>query len=253
MHNYHDTYGRFPLQQTCCFSHNLAAGRPRIYHSWTVRLLPFLEQQGMYDQLDFNNLKGLSGTDLAIKQQILPAVTCPSDPDSDTLGVGADQASSVNLAPTNYALSSGGHKNSSYSIPGVVDPTYAQYHDSNFSSRSSVRGCFTRSGYSTNIAGITDGTANTILVGEVVGAWCRWQDWGYQIWATMAHPLNAFNGKGIALHGDAKECIIFRSRHPGGAHFLLADGSVQFLNESIDGNTYRDLGDRSDGNPVGQY
>jgi prepilin-type processing-associated H-X9-DG protein len=31
----------------------------------------------------------------------------------------------------------------------------------------------------------------------------------------------------------------FRSRHPGGAHFCLADGSVRFVTETMDNQTYR--------------
>jgi prepilin-type processing-associated H-X9-DG protein len=39
----------------------------------------------------------------------------------------------------------------------------------------------------------------------------------------------------------------FRSRHPGGAHFLMGDGSVQYLNEDINHATFQRLGGRSDG------
>jgi prepilin-type processing-associated H-X9-DG protein len=42
----------------------------------------------------------------------------------------------------------------------------------------------------------------------------------------------------------------FKSKHPGGAQFVLCDGSVQFLTESIAYDTYQRLGDRRDGNPV---
>ena len=43
----------------------------------------------------------------------------------------------------------------------------------------------------------------------------------------------------------------FKSRHPGGAMFVLCDGSVHFLPETIDYMTYQRLGDRRDGQPVG--
>jgi len=33
----------------------------------------------------------------------------------------------------------------------------------------------------------------------------------------------------------------FRSRHPGGASFCLADGSVQYINQTINHLTYRAL------------
>ena len=42
----------------------------------------------------------------------------------------------------------------------------------------------------------------------------------------------------------------FKSKHPGGAQFVMCDGSVQFLSETIDYDLYQRLGDRRDGNPV---
>jgi prepilin-type processing-associated H-X9-DG protein len=42
----------------------------------------------------------------------------------------------------------------------------------------------------------------------------------------------------------------FKSRHPGGANFAFADGSVRFLNQNIDHQTYQYLGCRNDGQAV---
>ncbi len=41
--------------------------------------------------------------------------------------------------------------------------------------------------------------------------------------------------------------VNFSSRHTGGMHFLMADGSVHFLSENVDYNTFRWLGQRADG------
>jgi prepilin-type processing-associated H-X9-DG protein len=41
--------------------------------------------------------------------------------------------------------------------------------------------------------------------------------------------------------------------HVGGAHFLLCDGSVRFISQNIDHTTYQMLGDRWDGNAVGDF
>jgi prepilin-type processing-associated H-X9-DG protein len=45
----------------------------------------------------------------------------------------------------------------------------------------------------------------------------------------------------------------FKSQHEGGAHFLLGDGSVRFISENIDYVTYQRLGDRRDGEPIGEF
>jgi prepilin-type processing-associated H-X9-DG protein len=45
----------------------------------------------------------------------------------------------------------------------------------------------------------------------------------------------------------------FKSQHKGGAQFVFCDGSVQFLAENIDYVTYQRLGDRRDGNDIGDH
>jgi prepilin-type processing-associated H-X9-DG protein len=42
----------------------------------------------------------------------------------------------------------------------------------------------------------------------------------------------------------------FKSRHSGGAHFLLCDGSVRFIIEAIPWDTYQRLGGRNDGQVI---
>jgi len=45
----------------------------------------------------------------------------------------------------------------------------------------------------------------------------------------------------------------FKSAHMGGAHFLLGDGSVRFIMENIEYQTYQNLGAKADGKVVGEY
>jgi prepilin-type processing-associated H-X9-DG protein len=45
----------------------------------------------------------------------------------------------------------------------------------------------------------------------------------------------------------------FKSRHVGGAHFLMCDGAVKFITQNIDYITYQRLGDRRDGGVVGEF
>jgi prepilin-type processing-associated H-X9-DG protein len=45
----------------------------------------------------------------------------------------------------------------------------------------------------------------------------------------------------------------WRSAHSGGCNFVLMDGSVQFVSESIDMTTYKALGSRNKEDVVGEY
>lgn len=99
---------------------------------------------------------------------------------------------------------------------------------------------------------ITDGTSKTFLVGESVVA----QDYHSAAffadgsWATCGNPLNYF----ILPEEQTQVKTVnwqaargFKSLHPGGAHFVMADGSVQFVAEGIDHTIYRGLSTREGG------
>jgi prepilin-type processing-associated H-X9-DG protein len=45
----------------------------------------------------------------------------------------------------------------------------------------------------------------------------------------------------------------FASKHPGGAQFCLADGSVQFLPETVDFSIYQDLSTKNGGEVLGDH
>jgi type II secretory pathway pseudopilin PulG len=98
---------------------------------------------------------------------------------------------------------------------------------------------------------VSDGNSKTFMVGECVVE----QDYHSAAffadgdWATCGNPLNFF----IV---PAEESVIksapqwmqargFKSLHPSGAQFVLADGSVHFISESIDHNVYRGLATRN--------
>lgn len=135
-----------------------------------------------------------------------------------------------------------------------------------------ISGPFGRDAWSARFADISDGTANTILIGEVRG-YCsdhaRWRDWFDMnaTWAVTISPINfdtcPNSGPGTPSESswntpppDSDGChwpgawttsLGFKSRHRGGAHFVMADGAVRFLNQSIDYELYQRLGGRRDG------
>jgi len=118
-----------------------------------------------------------------------------------------------------------------------------------------------------SIAQITDGTSNTILVGEVHSMQDDFNDsWHGPGTAGTTYPINIFKsaitrslwgpghtetlGPPINLGGAwFVEWISrgFNSGHIGGAHFVMGDGSVRFLSENIDHRTYNGMGSRAGG------
>jgi prepilin-type N-terminal cleavage/methylation domain-containing protein/prepilin-type processing-associated H-X9-DG protein len=98
---------------------------------------------------------------------------------------------------------------------------------------------------------VEDGTSKTFMVGESVVE----QDYHSAAffadgtWATCGLPLNHFipNYTYENRHEFWPEARGFKSMHPGGAQFVMADGSVQYIAEGIDHNVYRGLATRDGG------
>jgi len=133
------------------------------------------------------------------------------------------------------------------------------------------------------IRDITDGTTNTIMVGEqsdyrrptggtpvdarasnyLGGAWSGGQ--GVSIAdpaSTNGWTLNlttvryAINNRSTTTTGQAngyERNTSFTSAHTGGAQFLLADGSVRFISENLNFTTLTRLCDRADGQVIGEF
>jgi hypothetical protein len=148
-----------------------------------------------------------------------------------------------------------------YDNNGTVD------HGNTFSA-SGISGMFGRIGPSIPMSRVTDGTSNVIFVGEILSD-CT--DHSGNVWdynqggnahASTASPLNNMTTCPNSRKILNPNCTNpnnwnyswgFRSQHVGGAQFLLVDGSVRFLSENIDYNTYQRLGGRADGNTVGDF
>ena len=276
MHSYHDVVGKFP-----------PGGRPGVVvdggigwdwgwsenGSWLVHTLPYMEQSGAYNKaggsttrapnwtID-NDVGSSGGLLVGIK---LPYARCPSD-DSDP-----------NLKTSNYVGSLGPQcaigpcgydPNQQYCNGNAFGWGYATSPDhGNSPFASDIRGMFNRLGASINMASVTDGLSNTIMVGESQPKHhdhLSWDNW-YQFNGGSSHcstivPINARsdNGGGCgtsAWPGKQNWNISFgfKSNHTGGANFVFADGSVHTLQQAIDHGTYQKLGCRNDGMPMGNY
>jgi prepilin-type processing-associated H-X9-DG protein len=111
-------------------------------------------------------------------------------------------------------------------------------------------GMFSRFPVGYKLAEISDGLSNTILAGETIpshsaynGAFCV----NFPV-ASTTIPLNTLRSDGGAGKSALwREASGFKSRHPGGANFLLGDASVTFFPETIDYRVFNELGSRAGG------
>jgi prepilin-type N-terminal cleavage/methylation domain-containing protein/prepilin-type processing-associated H-X9-DG protein len=120
-----------------------------------------------------------------------------------------------------------------------------------------------RTGNNTSMAGITDGTSNTLLTGETLPAEDANNEWMTATSASMGItiPLNLKTIRSVCTDGatygtNDLGCRFsyaahgFKSRHPGGVNFLFCDGSVRFLKNSINRVTIAALGSRNGGEVI---
>ena len=118
-----------------------------------------------------------------------------------------------------------------------------------------------------NIASVTDGTSNTLIVGEVIPTRAAdsefWLDNGATAgttvplgWNSNTYPAGTGACTGFNYTTTPTGCRFstaakgFVSMHPGGGNFLFSDGSVHFLKTSISMPTYCALGSRAGGEVI---
>ena len=94
----------------------------------------------------------------------------------------------------------------------------------------------------------TDGLSNTIVVGEVLPEFDSFKYWPLSsgTYASTHAPLNYMPEPNMPWFGWSNQ-IGFRSRHPGGAHFLWGDGHISFVSEDISEDVYRGISTRAGG------
>lgn len=245
LHGYHDVNKKFPA------SHFHANGSAPYRWGWIPKILSFVEQDNVYRQLDFS-VNAWVGNNYPLISAKYKLFLCPSDSFADEIreeeGFAAPQWV---LSQSDYAVCIGDYMNAT----GIGQtPTFGNVGYGS----PVVRGMMGRWGWATTMTGVNDGLSNTIMVGECIGAMCITQNFGTQSFATTAHPINFMNDSLAAtLPTQANprwdESIGFRSFHSGGANFVLGDGSVRFISDTIDGVTYRALGSRAGGEVVGPF
>lgn len=255
MHNYHDIFNTLPPGYITRFPNVIVSGEQGLY-SWGAMILPQVEQANLYSTLNVGNvpLQTNVGTaaGLIALQTPQPNFRCPSDTGpalnnfKSTLG-GAPNwynrnatstgTNEIPIATSNYVMVAG--TGSSTTPPSQPTTTTTPPMGVGFSNSK------------INFRDITDGTSNTILVGE--RAWKYGQVFagaatvvGFNASVNLQDPVAGVKGGYLGALGIGYDGINwsatnadhqprgFSSVHVGGAQFLMCDGAVRFISENID-------------------
>jgi len=279
MHNYHDVHLEFPESSTGSTAIFLADNTdPRFLSQWAwgAFILPFIDQNNMYEALPIN-----SGTfqDAFDNPATLPLVSvpvstwiCPSDP-GDSVNrnrgilvrgskinptcLGIDVAAPIYLGKSNYPYNNGGTLINS----GIGTVPWLQNHP----------------GHGVKIRDVIDGTSNTMMIGERPQANNQnaafWMGYEFlcgnntQCWAVAGRTRSQmFTGDLSCSTSGDEPGVCFGSAHPGGMQACFTDGSVRFLSENIEWNPeactgdlrefdgiYQLIASRNDGATIGEY
>jgi prepilin-type N-terminal cleavage/methylation domain-containing protein/prepilin-type processing-associated H-X9-DG protein len=265
LHVYHDTKGGFPAATTVIPSlpelpaPHTKGGTRRA--PWPVLVLPYIGQETLYTQ--FNTTTGtyngtwtlFTGGSEKDKQynNRVTLLECPADPNS----------TEVNKQSNYFAVLGGG------AIPAAPYPKTCDNsicHPGNIDSRQRWTGDngVLHINSKTKLADVNDGTSNVFLLGEskymqlrsgyanyhATWASAHYNDGNGSYYPCGAIAANAPNGSSCNVATSnciGVQTLYFGSHHPGGAMFVMVDGSVQFIQNSIQLSIFRSLGAMRDG------
>jgi prepilin-type N-terminal cleavage/methylation domain-containing protein/prepilin-type processing-associated H-X9-DG protein len=281
LHNFHDTYKKLPVGE-----YNDDNGQ----WGWTVFILPYIEQGALYSALtnaaspdrvylppgmgggpnsgnyggspNIDNIHGANAAvgrcdvntviqvnGVAAVNTVIPILICPSDILPNQRGNGYGKSNYLgNMGNTALwgATTFGcggvlGNKNN-----GIL--LYANENNNT---------------YVTNLSGISDGTSNTIMAGEVTQTtnvssasnnnaqfpiWAGGGGGGCNGTGGISSTLRVADGVNYPMNGTSDNS--FGSKHTGGANFVLGDGSVRFVTQTVDPNVYSAAASRNGNEPL---
>ena len=250
-------------------------------HTWMESLLPYIEQQNVYDRLDFKLRNDVSPNSETLNDLLIASLICPSDPHGgllDNARLNGDYTpgpAGTRSMGASYVPCGGPNVHGNLCVVDPYDPNTnclgvkGRGHPghSGGSYESGAPGMFAGGEQEYGFQDCRDGLSNTLLLGEQLPAYASLMHYfssHLNVGSTNTAPnfhkidtdcpvrLNA-NSDPYNPHRCVGRMGGFKSEHPGGLHMCLADGSVRFVEESIDYDTWQFLGNRADGEVVGAY
>jgi prepilin-type N-terminal cleavage/methylation domain-containing protein/prepilin-type processing-associated H-X9-DG protein len=240
MHNYHDTYNSFP----CGYIYRGSAFNALPDYGWGVFILPFMEQQPFYEQLNpakiplkDRYISGATAADKQLLQTRFPAYRCPSDTGPALANkVAFGSSDHFDVALSNY-VGCAGWSGPPGAAPNIYDyPTHAK----------DCGGMLFGNSWKT-FAHCLDGSSNTIFVSEreYKKNWAAtWLGTGrtdsYGGGGTLRTLFRAsftINYDYVSVPPNPNTNNVSKgwsSNHPGGVNVLMVDGSVHFLPQTTD-------------------
>lgn len=270
LHNHHDVYNTFPAggitNGTCCGTESAA--------TWTIFILPYLEQSNLYERYDFSRTNE-NAANAFVRTQYVKTYSCPTDPMIKQL-----------LAPASGPGANLNYMTGSYrAMAGVTDGLSWFDAECGRNSPLNQRGILHSmsdpasppafpSGYTAppygkeRIANITDGTSNTLMVGEYYtgpkSTPRRTTFWAYtytsfnqsevvlppqsrQLFADF-NRCDSFSGSSVGGNNPCKRS--WGSYHPNSINFANGDGSIRTISTNIDMIVFAALGTMGNGETV---
>lgn len=242
--------------------------------SWHAHILPYIEQQAVYDEMIV-----IPGTSLLLGYKYNKSIAlhpietflCPSNGEERRRGRwSSGKVNGVDTFTQHYNGVCGPKFHPAVNIPGYKDAE-SFYEDADFPPAShggpscggDGRGGFSKLGIffpdsNVRMGQITDGTSNTFMVGERTMGETAWiaglsRD---KSWPCDAAGFKNL-GQGINTCVESvdnctqyKNARPFGSNHPGGTHFLFSDASVHFVGEDADLTTLQAMSTRGYGENI---
>lgn len=258
-HNYHDSHQVFPI------SHGDSGNS----FGWQAMILPYIDQAPLYNQINFNG-SIVDADNLEVARTVVTVYLCPSDPTLPRVSGGVEiysnwcyphpscpASSRNNIAVSTYK----GIDGKGYDQTIAASPMPQGMFDRRMGLAVSGGGGIVTPNRTMKMRDVTDGTSNVLFAGENspgFHAWPSWAAWhspmttAYPInhpWKVYTNPQSRISANN---HGWTNG-FAASSYHEGGAHFLLVDGSVHFLSENMDFQTYQQLANPQDGLPTGGF